>query len=237
MTPVRALVSTRHMTQGLLATVLCALAISWAHAAPSMPLAPSNCAGTEIVVVGATATDFKDVCQGVVAARSFLLGKGLSGEPVLTLEVTATLPEVVGTSAAGCFLQERKRAYVLSYDHFQKRRAWFGVPITRALYRSLAAHETAHAIAGCHFTAKDPSIQAKEYVAYVTMFATMPAQLRAKALRSLPGTGFSDIGRVSSFVYLFDPMQFGANAYRHFLSLEDPAAFLADVMSGKVLSE
>ena len=227
----------RSSSSNLLTGALLALAAGCAHAAPPPSPARANCEGTEIAVVGATAADFKDVCVGVLAARRFLMDKGLPGEPVLTLEVTAQLPESVGPSAAGCFLQENKRAYVLTYAHFQKRRTWFGVPITRELYRSLATHETAHAIAACHFTAKDPSIQAKEYVAYVTMFATMPAPLRAKALKSLPGIGFSDIERVSSFVYLFDPMQFGANAYRHFQGVHNPAAFLADVMSGKVLAE
>ena len=188
-------------------------------------------------MVGASAADFKDVCHGVRAASSFLLSHGLPGEPELTVEVTAALPVAAGPSAAGCFLAEKQRAYVLTYAQFQKRRAWFGVPITRGLYRSLATHETAHAIAACHFTAKDPSIQAKEYVAYVSMFSTMPPQLRAKALNSLPGKGFSNIERVSSFVYLFDPMQFGANAYRHFVGLESPAAFLSDVLSGRVMSE
>jgi hypothetical protein len=225
------------MTPRRLIVSLFALAMGCALAAPPPSPAPATCEGTAVAVVGATAADLKDVCQGVLAARNFLLGNGLPGEPALTLEVTAALPDVVGPGAAGCFLQEKKRAYVLTYAHFEKRRTWFGVPITRALYRSLATHETAHAIAACHFTAKDPSIQAKEYVAYITMFSTMPAPLRTQALRSLPGNGFPDIGRVSSFVYLFDPMQFGANAYRHFLSLDNPAGFLADVLSGKVLSE
>lgn len=206
---------------------------------PATPASPAwaNCEGTEIRVAAALAADFKDVCHGVLAARTFLVSKGLPVEPTLSIEVSAQLPEVAGPSAAGCFLQETKRAYVLTYAKFRKKRTWFGVPTTRTLYRSLATHETAHAIAGCHFTAQDPSIQAKEYVAYVTMFSTMPAQLRGKALKSLPDTGFADIGKVSSFVYLFDPMQFGANAYRHFLSQEDPTAFLRDIMAGKILAE
>jgi hypothetical protein len=225
------------MKAHLLLGFLLALALASAGAAPPATPERSICDGTEIAVVGATAADFKDVCHGVLAARKFLMAMGLPGEPALTLEVTAQLPDAVGPGAAGCFMQESRRAYVLPYAHFQKRRTWFGVPITRALYRSLASHETAHAIAACHFTAREPSIQAKEYVAYVTMFSTMPPDLRAKALRAMPGTGFSAIERVSSFVYLFDPMQFGANAYRHFLSVDNPSALLADVMSGKVLSE
>jgi hypothetical protein len=201
------------------------------------PAAHSLCSGTEIRVAGADAREFQDVCAGVAAARSFFLTHGLRNEPTVTVVVTPKLPEVVGSSAAGCFLQEKSRAYVLSYAEFKKKRTWFGVAITRTLYRSLATHEVAHAIAACHFTAPEPSIQAKEYVAYVTMFSAMPTPLRINALKSFPGTGFTDINRVSSFVYLFDPMRFGAEAYRHFVRLDDGAGFLRDVMSGKVLAE
>lgn len=222
--------------------MLLALLLGWtaftvsapAHAAPAQP---PRCAGSAIAVMGAVAADFQDICQGVGAARTFLAGLGLADEPVFTVEVTDTLPTEAGATAVGCYLQHRKRAYLKPYAAFRKEGTWFGVPVSRALYRSLAAHETAHAVAACHFRAPHPSIQAQEYVAYVTLFATMPAALRSRALKAMPGMGFPDIGRVSSFVYLFDPMLFGANAYRHFLTLQDPAAFVRQVLAGEVLAE
>lgn len=222
--------------------LLRAWVLGWAAFIGSVPAQaagtpPPRCPGSAIAVVGAVAADFQDICQGVGAARTFLAGLGLADEPVLTVEVTKTLPEEAGATAVGCYLQHRNRAYLKPYAAFRQEGTWFGVPVSRALYRALATHETAHAVAACHFRAPQPSIQAKEYVAYVTMFATMPAALRSRALKAMPGTGFADIGRVSSFVYLFDPMLFGANAYRHFLTLQDPAGFLRQVMAGEVLAE
>lgn len=200
-------------------------------------LPAQKCAGTYVDVIGASPADFADICRGVLNSISFLASKGLSKESSFSIEATTALPERVGQSAAGCFLADRNRAYVLTYSEFKKKRTWFGVPVSRELYQSLSGHEAAHAIAACHFALSDPSIQAKEYIAYVTMFSTMPKKLRSEALRFLPGTGFSDVSRVSSFVYQFDPMQFGANSYRHFLSLSDGTAFLNDVLSGKVFAE
>lgn len=222
----------------LFAGWLCASAVFGAASAETTGEALSlTCEGTAIQVVGQRQDDLQDVCRGVAAARTFMSSHGLTSEPVLTVEVTDQLPEVAGPTAVGCYLQANRRAYVKSYAAFKKEGRWFGIPVTRALYQSLATHETAHAVAACHFTAPSPSIQAKEYVAYVAMFSTMPEALRTRALKALPGTGFNDIDRVSAFVYLFNPMQFGANAYRHFQTVKDPVEFLEDVLSGMVLSD
>lgn len=67
------------------------------------------------------------------------------------------------------------------------------VPIDRRLYRSLAAHEVGHALGSCNFAIPNPSIQAKEYVAYITMFATMDAALRARILKASPGLSLSSV--------------------------------------------
>lgn len=238
--------NTKSNGTGMLHRVLAAtLVAAFSMAAPAAStqstssgvLHTQRCAGTGVDGVGVLPPDFADICAGVRSAISFLASEGLAKESAFTIEVAAALPERVGQSAAGCFLEDRKRAYVLPYSEFRKKRTWFGVPVSRDLYQSLSAHEAAHAVATCHFEVAAPSIQAKEYIAYVTMFSTMPAALRSKALRFLPGTGFSDVSHVSSFVYQFDPMQFGANSYRHFISLDDGKAFLRDVLSGKVFAE
>lgn len=229
------------VSSGALALAL--VAAAWAPVHHAMAETPADtaatvCAGSGLRVQGsASATERADVCRGALAALTFLRSQGLTREPELTIEVTARLPEEVGVSAAGCFIQARNRAYVLSWAEFRRKRTWFGVPVSRDLYRALAAHETAHGVAGCHFTAPDPSIQAKEYVAYVAMFSTLPAALRNQALRAMPGTGFSDVGRINTTVYLFDPMRFGANAWRHYRSLPDGPAFLQQVMRGEVLAD
>lgn len=194
-----------------------------------------TCATSQVRVLGASPADLQDVCAGAAAARGFMRSKGLSTDAVLTIEVTRQLPDVVASTAAGCFLPDRNRAYVLSYAQFKKQRTWFGMPIQRELYRSLATHEAAHALAACHFAVKNPSIQATEYIAYVTMFSTMPPAWRARALRSVPGTGFSHADRITAIAYLFDPVRFGAEAYRHFTKVPDPEAFLKRIVAGELL--
>jgi hypothetical protein len=104
-----------------------------------------------------------------------------------------------------------------------------------ALYRSLVAHEVAHAVAAANFEITNPAIQAHEYIAYVTMFATMAPTLRERLLARYPGGGYEDDGQMSSTILLFDPMRFGAQAYRHYL--ESGSAYLHAVVAGRALVE
>ena len=151
--------------------------------------------------------------------------------------VTPSLPVQAGPSAAGAFVEQHRRSYILPYARFKAMDSWFGVRIERRMYRSLAAHETAHALAAHHFALPRPTIQAKEYIAYVAMFCAMQAQLRVQALRATPGTGFAHESHITAVLYLFDPMRFGAEAYRHFIRPEAGAPCVQAVLEGKALRD
>ena len=197
----------------------------------------ATCAEPQVRVLNASPTELQDVCAGAGAALEFLRSKGLSTEAVLTIEVARKLPDAVAPTAAGCYLPDRNRAYLLTYAQFKQQRTWFGMPVDRALYQSLATHEAAHALAACNFSMKHPSIQATEYIAYVTMFSTMQPAMRARALRTVPGTGFNDAERITAIAYLFDPVRFGAEAYRHFASLADSETLLKRIVAGEALAD
>jgi hypothetical protein len=197
--------------------------------------ATKACANTEVQVIGAAADDHQDVCAGAQAALDFLGLRGARPNGAVVIEVTSAVPQEAGPTAVGCYIAERKRVYMLPYADFRRRKTWFGVPIDRRLYRSVAAHEAAHAVAGCNFTMPRPSIQAQEYVAYVVTFATMEPSLRARALRALPGSGFASEDRITAISYMFDPMRFGAEAWRHYLKPDQGDAFIQSVLTGRAL--
>jgi hypothetical protein len=56
----------------------------------------------------------------------------------------------------------------------------------RVLYRSLVAHEVAHRVTAANFAVVRPTIVAREYVAAVTMPATMPNDGRPRWLAAVP---------------------------------------------------
>lgn len=214
--------------QGLAGAVLLAPSASQASAYQSCP------AG-QAIVAGANSRDFQDICDGVASAVSFLVSHGASVSDVLTIQVVEQLPEAAGPTAAGGYLESERRINVVPFSAFHRHGTWFGVPIDRAMYRALASHEAAHAIAARSFRIPNPTIQAKEYLAYVAMFSTMPSALRERALRVLEGEVFASFERFTPMLYMFDPMRFGAGAYRHFSSLAEPGSAVRDVLEGRAL--
>lgn len=219
-----------------LAGLLAALGAS-GPASATAATAAAACAGNEVQVIGASANDLQDVCAGAQAAIAFLGARGVRPDGAVVIEVTSAVPPEAGPTAVGCYIADRKRIYLLPYADFRLRKTWFGVPIDRRLYRSAAAHETAHAVAGCNFALPRPPIQAQEYIAYVATFATMEPSLRQRALRALPGTGFASEDRITAVFYMFDPMRFGAEAWRHYLKPGQGDAFIRSVLTGQALRD
>lgn len=210
--------------------------------APDAGAAPAGtvCEGLPVRVAAPPAgdpRDVADVCEGARHALAFFGGLGLQAIDGLAIEIAAQLPAAAGPTAAGCFVEARKRIYLVPFRTFIRHKTWFGIPITRDIYRSLATHESAHALAGCHFAVADPTIQAKEYIAYVATFSMMPPAVRERALRALPGSGFDSEARITPLLYLFDPMRFGAESYRHFRKEGNGEAFVRKILAGGALRD
>jgi len=213
--------------------------LSCAEAAPPAAdsAGPRACPTAAVAVAGADQSDFEDVCHGAAAAIAFFTAHGAEATEGISIEVTPRIPADAGPTAAGCYIEHRRKAYLLPYPAFKKNKTWFGVPISRATYRALATHEAAHAIAACLFRVPHPTIQAKEYLAYVAMWSGMDPMLRNKALRILHTEGFSSLDRFTPLLYMFDPMRFGAEAYRHFTAAPEPAALIDVILSGAALTD
>lgn len=182
-------------------------------------------------------SDVAVACAGAADAASFLSAQGLDTSKPVGLELVDALPGHASASAVGCYLDAERRAFVLTYAAFRKRKTWFGLPIDPALYRSLVAHEVAHAIAAASFRVEHPTIQAKEYIAYVTMFSKMIPAQRERVLAKFPGEGFKGDWQMTTTIYLLDPLRFGAQAYRHFLKPEHGSRYLHDILAGDALVE
>ena len=194
------------------------------------------CEITTLAITSGSRQDMLDVCAGARGAMAFLAGHGLDVSEPLTIEIAETLAGHARDQAAGCIVQEERRAIILDYPAFATFGTWFRIPIDRNLYRSLAAHETAHLIAECNFHPASPTLVAREYVAYVTQLATMQTGQRDRILAAFPGNGFEHDRKINETIYLFDPMRFGVEAYRHYLRPENGAEFLRSVIAGKRLA-
>jgi hypothetical protein len=95
----------------------------------------------------------------------------------------------------------------------------------------------AHRIAEANFSVTEPTLVAQEYIAYVTLFATLPPPERERLLAAFPGAGFGSAREMSAIYYGLSPNGFGAQAYRHFLKPGNGAPFVRQILSGQVLND
>jgi hypothetical protein len=197
--------------------------------------APTRCEGMRVVVHGGSPADAALICDGARAAIGFFAGQQLDTAIDVRVEVVPALPEKADPSAVGCYVPAQRRVYVLPYAEFARRENWFGVPVEQAMYRSLASHEMAHAIAACNFRAERPPLAAVEYVGYVAMLSVMQPDLRSRVLAANPGEGYDADPQINSTVYLMDPTRFAVESYRHFLRPGNGPRYLRALLDGSIL--
>ena len=196
-----------------------------------------RCSAINVVVRSPDSADAMVACEGARDAMEFLAVQGLDVTGDIAIEILTRLPAGVSGSAAGCCLESKKQVLILVYSGFKKFKTWFGIPIDRELHRSLVSHEVAHAVAAYNFTIPAPSIQAKEYIAYITQLSIMEPVLRERVLSQYAVEAFEGDWQMSTTIYMFDCMAFGVRAYRHFLKLSDGQDYLHAILNGKALVE
>jgi hypothetical protein len=196
-----------------------------------------RCKLSDVVVRSPNRTDALFACKAAQDAIGFLESHGLDVTGGIEIDLLQRLPAVVSSSAAGCYLESERRVLVLVFPEFKKFKTWFGIPIDHDLYRSLISHEVAHIVAGFNFKIPTPSIQAKEYIAYVTQFAVMEPVLRDRVLSHFQGGAFEGDWQMGTTIYMFDCMGFGVRAYRHFSKLANGRNYLHAILNGEALVE
>lgn len=220
---------------GAALTVACALPL--AALAQTDGQRVTTCTDVPVSVQAAEPADAALACAGAAAAFAFLVPLGVTLPPEVRVELVPQLPPDLRADAVGCYAMQSRRTFVLTRKRFLARGNWFGLPTNDALYRSIVAHEVAHAVVGCHVGGRQMPTAAHEYVAYVVMFATMDPAVRQAALQVNPGRGYEYDAQINDLQYAFDPMRFGIEAYRHWLRQSDGADFLRRVLAGQVVSE
>ena len=196
-----------------------------------------ECAGTAVSARAPDRETALHACEAATAATRFLSGMGLDVSAPIDLRIVDALPEGAGAGAIGCFLRERRTAGVLIESECRNPAAVFELPMSKALHQSVIAHEIGHAIAGANFRVARPEPVAQEYIAYLTQLATMPPDLRERALERYPRSSSEGPAYLNGPVYMMDPSLFAAIAWRHHLGPDGGAAFIRRVLEGRALAD
>lgn len=240
----------RFALRALPALVSCSLAACLAVASPqggasppaaataaALPAVGLECPGTPVSVRAPDRAVAQSACEAASAATAFLSQMGLDVATTVVLAIVPKLPEGAGAGALGCYHRGERTAWVLVESACRNPGATFGLAMSPAVYRSVIVHELAHAIAGANFADRQASIIGQEYIAYVTQLATMPATLRDRILARYPRGSDETFLRLNIYIYMMDPAQFAAIAWRHHVGPGGGPDFIRAVIEGRALND
>jgi len=195
------------------------------------------CADSWIHVNSTAGTEFIDVCKAAADAIAFLSESGVSVNQQITINIVEELPAVLPGDPIGCFDYDNEEVYIISKTHCIERiheSRLFNVNSDEEYYRSIIAHEVAHAVVVQNFPVDGLAWVAQEYAAYITQLATLSAASRARVLAQFGGGGFDTPRQINSIVLMMSPDFFAVSAYRHFMKDENGPCFLLKMLAGEV---
>lgn len=205
--------------------------------------AERRCAGTNATVNADIAYDAYLACTGAADAVAFLSQQGFTVDTVMQIDILDSVflhpEEQPSFRILGQFDAKQNRIMVTSIEgqrEMAKEKPIFGVPYEVALFRSVVAHEVAHAIAEDNFHVEEPTRLAHEYIAYIVQLATMPPRLSQRVFETFPTQAFASEMEINLMIYGLNPNLFAVKAYRHFRSPGVGVTFLQTLLSRDLLS-
>jgi len=221
---------------------LCLAFLAAAFATPAAA-AERQCVGANATVHADSDYDAYLACAGAADAVAFLSQQGFTVDTVMQIDILDSVflhvEENPSFRILGRFDPKKNRIMVTSIDgqrEMAKEKPIFGVPYDVALFRSVVAHEVAHAIAEDNFHIEEPTRLAHEYIAYIVQLATMPERLVERVFQSLPGQAFESELEINPLIYGLNPDLFAVKAYRHYRSPGVGMAFLQTLLSRDLMT-
>lgn len=218
-----------------IAAAVAILSCAWAAAATSA----ASCGLAKVEIEPPDAPEQAVICEAAAVAEASLAHCGVMPKRAYRIRVQSGL-----TNASGCLIFGNFRprlgiasivpigecaGIVAALPPDDPISALAQIP-TRVLYRSLAAHELAHAIVLQNLTAT-PSLPVYEYISGVVQIASLPDDVRQRYLSSFDHTGEYTTEMFNDLTLAMDPARFGVAAYFHFHKAWNGCPFLKRLLT------
>ena len=193
-----------------------------------------SCSASDWTVTGGTADERRLICEGVAKTEALLGSCGITASEPVDLVVAQSLLDFCGSKAHALFDSRDKTIAIAPLDVCISEgieKGYFDLLGPEIAYRSIAAHEAAHAILDANGIRPKQWV-GNEYVAAVAQYAAIPHQDRDDLIVALMGPRPVAAAEISGVIYGFAPLVFGAKSWLHYSAVPDPRAFLNDVVSG-----
>jgi len=196
--------------------------------------AVSACPGSGWTVAQAAERERALICDGVASTTAMLAACGLEATAA-EITVEATMPKVCDAPAHALYDSRTKGLRIASLSVCVSNAVENGLFDTvgpDAAYRSIAAHEAAHAILDANGLSSAQWI-GNEYIAAAAQYSALSPEDRQALLDALETRGPVETGQITGVLYAMAPARFAARSWLHYADLEDPCGFIVDIISGR----
>jgi len=221
-------------TELSLRVAFAAAALLTALIGPAHPQTKTRCAANDWSITGGTADERRLICEGVAKTEALLGSCGIRALEPVDLVVADSLLDFCGAKAHAQFSTKDKTIFIAPLDVCISERiekGLFELVGPETAYRSIAAHEAAHAILDANGMRPEQWVD-NEYVAAVAQFAAIPPEERDNLIGALRRPAPVTAAEIDAVIYEIAPLLFAAKSWLYHSALPEPCAFLNDLVSG-----
>ena len=193
-----------------------------------------SCSASDWTITGGTADERRLICEGVAKTEALLGSCGIRALEPVDLVVADSLLDFCGAKAHAQFSTKDKTIFIAPLDVCISERiekGLFELVGPETAYRSIAAHEAAHAILDANGMRPEQWVD-NEYVAAVAQFAAIPPEERDNLIGALRRPAPVTAAEIDAVIYEIAPLLFAAKSWLYHSALPEPCAFLNDLVSG-----
>ncbi|MBR9885172.1 MAG: hypothetical protein GYB21_16635 [Oceanospirillales bacterium] len=195
-----------------------------------------TCSGLPVSVKPASTEALAAICPAAASALDFLASYGITPKRTVSIKLVDSALEHYGYSAIGSYDRSTGMISLMSKSAMEAQTVppmMYGQPFDAVHYRGAVAHEIAHALFHQNSPHSRLSNAAQEYLAHATQMAVLPADVRAQVILAAD-VGTWESGDSISEVYMaMAPEKFAVKSYLHFVSLQNPDAFIQTLLNVK----
>ncbi len=195
------------------------------------------CGHGQAVIVNGTSEENLLACEGVERAANLFSACGLPPVEPVRVSVAPGMLEFCGTPAHGSYNRSSGEMRIASLEGCKtaaRPGGLFGIVPASDAWRSIVAHETAHATI-IELGMPTNRLVPHEFIAAIVQLAALPDDARSDFLSVRRLTLPVEEADLNAVIYGFDPLVFARKSWHFWQSRTDPCAYLRETISGEHL--
>lgn len=198
-----------------------------------------DCADSSVTFLWDESEKVECACSSAYASINFLESIGLKITKPINIKLVKQISSKLDSNVIGMYTPANANQIVLlNYSSVlevsQLNKPQLNIDMSEDVWCGYVAHEVAHAISCQYLSSINTNRMAREYISAVTQLTILSTETREKFLKENSEVdAYQSIEEMSELYFFLDPSKFAVKCYLHFISLDDPKAFIGRLLEAE----